>query len=255
MKTDSQGQSMRRTGAQRLLRYALDVALEIVWPTRCAVCDMPGERVLCEACERKLEIIDLGRACERCGTPFGRVQCTECNDVMLAAAGMSGIPFDRMSHAVILDDAARRIVAVYKDADERRLVDDIARIMRGFIDPALARRGFVMTYIPDTAAAMRRRGFDHSQEIAATLAAMASMGCENLFERPQSIDQRKLGRSERIENMRSSMRVRSGIDIPERVLLVDDVCTTGATVYSACDALRGAGVREIHVLTFAQVMD
>lgn len=233
----------------------LGIALETLWPTRCAVCDIPGEAVLCERCRQALKDIDECLACPKCGAPYGRTQCTECNDVMLASSGIEQLPFSRMSHAVVLDEAARKVIATYKDSDERRLAQPIAQLMAQHVSPDLKREGFRITYIPDTNAAYRRRGFDHGLELAQELASVCKMECLSLFERPKSSDQRQLTRSERIANMQGIMNVREGVDVPPKLLLADDVCTTGATIYSACTALLSAGAQEVQALTFAQVMD
>lgn len=231
------------------------MALETLWPTRCAVCDLPGEHVLCERCESALVPVDSCRACPRCGAPYGRVQCTECNDVMLAAAGMEGFPIDAMAHALVLDEAARRIVGIYKDSDERRLSTVIAERMARLVSPQERREGYAVAYIPDSREAFRRRGFDHAREIACEVAALCGLECVDAFERPRSADQRKLGRRDRIQNMQGRLRVREGLRVPDKVIVADDVCTTGATMYAACSALRDAGAASIHAITFAQVMD
>ena len=240
---------------QRFLHEAWEVALETLWPTRCAVCDLPGERVLCERCESALVPVDVCRACPRCGAPFGQVQCTECNAVMLAAAGMERFPIDRMAHALVFDDAARRIVSVYKDSDERRLRAMIAERMARLVSLEERSEGYAIAYIPDSRKAYRRRGFDHGHEIAHELAELCDLECIDAFERPRSADQRKLGRHDRIQNMQGRLRVREGLRVPGKVIVVDDVCTTGATIYAACAALRDAGATSIHAITFAQVMD
>lgn len=241
--------------AKSILRNAAEVALELLWPTRCAVCDLPGDDVLCSECESKLVPVDACMACPRCGAPYGVVQCTECNEVMLGSAGMDSLPVDSMAHALLLDDAARRIVSAYKDGDERRLVRRIAEWTSRHVKPSEMRDGYVVTYVPDSKEAFRRRGFDHSQEIAEELASLCGLECAELFERPSSADQRELGRRQRIDNMKGRLRLKEGTAVPKRVLVVDDVCTTGATIYAACSALRDAGAQSVHALTFAQVMD
>ena len=240
---------------QKLMRSAWEVALELLWPTRCAVCDLPGERVLCKQCEDALETIDACKACPRCGAPYGHAQCTECNDVMLRAAGIDHFPIDAMAHALVLDDAARRIVSVYKDSDERRLSSFIAERMARLVSPQEVREGYVITYIPDSREAFRRRGFDHGRELALSLSNLCGLECLDAFERPKSVDQRKLGRQDRIQNMQGRLCVRADCRVPKRVIVADDVCTTGATIYAACAALRDAGATSIHAITFAQVMD
>ena len=71
---------------------AAQAVAETLWPTRCAICDEPGE-LLCERCKSELPFIDLWRACPICGAPWGHTQCTECNPVMLAATGREKVAF------------------------------------------------------------------------------------------------------------------------------------------------------------------
>lgn len=229
---------------------AREVALETLWPTRCAVCDAPGEQVLCERCRRELAFIDSCTACPVCGAPFGRLQCTQCNDVMLASMGLDALPVDAMVHAAVLNEAARRIVTIYKDGDERRLVEAMAEILARYVSPDRAREGYALTYIPATAASLRRRGFDHGREIAQALSRRTGLPCLGLFARPDARDQRKLGRRERIANMAERLIVAPGTEVPPAVLVVDDVCTTGATLFAAAAALRRAGARQVQALTF-----
>lgn len=239
---------------RQLCAAAKEVALETLWPTRCAGCDTPGERVLCARCERALAYIDACHACPTCGAPFGRIQCTQCNEVVLASLGLDALPVDGMTHAVMLDDTARRIVTLYKDADERRLAHDIARLLVRYVSPDRVREGCIISYIPDSASALRRRGFDHARELAEACAMRTSMPCASLFARPDSLDQRTLGKRGRIANMSEQLHVAEGVRVPRSVLLVDDVCTTGATMFSAALALRQAGCAQVWALTFARAM-
>lgn len=230
-------------------KAALDVALETLWPTRCAVCDRLGE-VLCDRCASRLSYVDVCLACPRCGAPHGRVQCTECNKVMLTATQRDSIPFARMAHAVTLDDAARRIVVTYKDQDERRLARSMAAIMARYVPPEW--EGAAVTFVPATAAARRRRGFDHAEVLACAVARELGVACVSTLARPRSHDQRGLSRSQRAANMGSRMHVLPAATPPERLIVVDDVCTTGATLYAAADALSAAGSTTLFALTFAR---
>lgn len=233
-------------------RLAGEILFETVWPTRCAICDMPGEDVLCPRCAAALSYIDLCLACPICGAPYGRVQCTECNDVMLAGLGLDALPIDGMTSVLALDEATRRMIVTYKDADERRLCAIMAQMMARYINPDLIRKGCVITYVPDTLAAVRRRGFDHAQEMAKTLGDQTGLETVRLLEQPRTIDQRKLGRRERIQNMMGAMKVCSDAQTPPAILLIDDVCTTGATIFGAARALKEAGAAYVYALTLGR---
>ncbi len=272
--------------AKNFFKGALDVVAETIWPTRCAVCECSGEKVLCDRCKSALYYVDVCRACPTCGAPFGYIQCTECNDVMLEKRQLevrfdktfsSGLkreneselpasnhartsttqllPYRGMNHALIADDAAKSIVRIYKDHDEWRLASDIAALLARYVSPDRIREKCTLTFIPSTKAALRRRGFDHAELICRTLAQNLGLECVSLFERPVSSDQRTLGRRERAANMRAVISVKKDMPLPYHVMIVDDICTTGATITSAAWALKDAGATHVYALTFGKVLD
>lgn len=231
-------------------------ACETLWPTRCAVCDSPGS-VLCDRCRRSLPFIDYWRACSRCGAPFGSVLCTECNPVMLGSLGRESLPYSTCRSAIEYGSEAARIVAAYKDRGERRLAEAMASIMAPLVSPEwLHRTGggpTVATFVPATRAALGRRGFDHAELLARTTAERLGIGVEPLLARPQSLDQRALGRKDRARNMIGRFSPLPRAHARSRVLLIDDVCTTGSTLADAADALVALGCGEVRCLTFARV--
>lgn len=235
----------------RMARLAKEAFLETLWPTRCAVCDAPGE-VLCGPCRQNLPYIDWWRACPRCGAPFGRVQCSECNAVMLQASGREAPPFAGAASAVAYQEGARRVVGAYKDQGERRLAETMATLMAPFVAPAWREGLQAVSFVPATAAACRRRGFDHAELIARGVAEELGLPYIGVFQRPHASDQRKLSRRERMANMRGRLSTLPGATLPRSLLVVDDVCTTGSTLFAAGDALRDAGVEDVFCLTFAR---
>ncbi len=223
-----------------LLQGLLDGMLELVYPTRCAGCDLPGS-VLCDACRDSLPLIDAWSACPRCGAPFGWLVCTECWDRELAFA--RGIALGS------LEQPLSRIVTLYKDAGERRLATELAELLFGATKPW---RGWpdLVTCVPATERARRRRGFDHALDISLGLAELLDVPHAQALSRERALDQRALGRNDRFANAAGTFRASSAL--AGNVLLVDDVLTTGATLDDAARALLAAGAAEVRVATIAR---
>lgn len=232
----------------------METAAETLWPTHCAICDAPGA-VLCQECAERLDFIDACKACPICGAPYGKIQCTECNATMMASIGRSRPPMDKMAHCVTLDGDSRRLITMYKDHGEQRLAPLIAGYMARYIPPEWAVSAAHITYIPATKEALRRRGFDHMEKIARELSALTGSPAMRLFAPPASKDQRRLSRRKRIENMGCTLQLIPGCSVPPTCLVIDDVCTTGSTLFAAADALKGAGCEKVYALTFGRVLD
>ena len=240
-----------RSAIARTASFLGEAILETLWPTRCAVCDVPGA-LLCETCRTHLPYIDWWRACPLCGAPFGRVQCSECNPVMLGASGRTSHPFEGAASALAYETAARRIVSAYKDRGERRLARTMAEIMVPYVAPSWREEASAVTFVPASATAYRNRGFDHAELLAHEVAGELGLPCVGMLQRPKSRDQRRLSRTARLANLEGSMSALSEAGIPHTVIVVDDVCTTGATLSAAADALKKAGAETVWCLTFAR---
>ena len=109
--------------------------------------------------------------------------------------------------------------------------------------------------VPATSAARRRRGFDHGDEAwPGRLARAPRTRSAPLLARPRSRDQRALARRGRLANMDGRFTALPGATAPPSALIVDDVYTTGATLFAASDAVRAAGARTVRCLTFARML-
>lgn len=230
---------MVERGADGIGRLLAESVRETLWPTRCAVCDAPG-RVLCEACDARLEALDLWQACPTCGAPWGRIQCDHCTPVVAHGAAV------RLCVAALrYEGAAAVVIRTYKDKGEQRLAETLARRLADAIFPSWWTWADAVTYVRATDAARRRRGFDHVELIARSLAETAGLPCLTLLSAPKARDQRTLGRRARRDNVGGRFEAAHDAlacgDGPRRVILVDDVMTTGATLDDAARALEAAG--------------
>ena len=112
----------------------------------------------------------------------------------------------------------------------------------------------VVTWVPTTGARRRARGFDQGRLLAGAVARRLGLPCRPLLRRRPGPPQTGAGRQARLAGPRLAMR--SGMSrlpaAPSRVLLVDDVVTTGATLTAAARVLRGAGTTSIAAVAAAR---
>lgn len=241
-------------GAAGAAAAVADAFAELLWPTRCVGCDQPGE-LLCDECRPALPWVEQRWACPVCGAPFGHLTCTECAGDWKARATVAAFGFG---------GAPARMVRCLKDHHERRLAPVMAAAMACALEEAAfwsARDGRprfdaaatdAACFVPATAAAFARRGFDHMELVSQGLAASLGLPLADVLVRPRARDQRSLGRADRAANLAGAMRVVDDVS-GLRLLLADDVATTGASLNEATRALLAAGAESVTACVFARV--
>lgn len=242
-----------------LARRLMAAAQHSLFPPVCAGCrrivSEPGS--LCGACWRNLCFLERPW-CAVMGTPFPY----EMGEGFLSAEAIARPPaFDRARAAVAYEGVAGRMVQALKYADRTDLAPWMARWM--------LRAGAEL--LPDAEAVVpvplhwRRfwqRRFNQSAELGRAVAGLS--GLSGLRFAPEAAvrvkpTRRQVGLKprEREDNVRAAFRVppeHSALVAGRRILVVDDVYTTGATVGALAKALKRAGAARVDVLTFARVL-
>jgi len=220
----------------------LEGIAELLAPTRCAGCELPGA-VMCGGCIGSLPRVLHEHACPLCGAPFGGLVCTEC--------WQTHYSFERAIALGELSGPLARAVVLHKDAGERRLGGVLGGLLGDVVQECWGRWADAVCWIPPSAAAIARRGFDHGRSLAEPVAAACpDLRCVPMLVRPRARDQRVLGRSARIASAGGSFH--ASVRVPSRVLVVDDVMTTGATLDAASQALLQAGAEAVRVAVVAR---
>lgn len=219
----------------------LDAILELAFPTRCAGCELPGD-VICPTCEANLPRVDPRTACPRCGAPYGALVCTECWSTQWA-----------FEAAIVLGEfetPLSRMVALHKDAGEQRLGPTLGALLAEKVAREWPGWAEAVAFVPATREALRRRGFDHGRAIAHEVATRLDTPLTSVLSRGRTLDQRTLGRAGRARNAAGSFSAVG--DVAGRVLLCDDVFTTGATLDAAAGALLEAGATHVRCAAVAR---
>lgn len=221
-------------------------------PIVCMSCHKRGH-FICENCYTRLPFISPSLACCNCASPYGWLSCTACDE-----------PWEltQTSSVLELSPLVRRMITDFKDRGELRLAVVIAALLSSYVmqlldeDDASARaHAFLhpdcVCFVPATALAYRRRGFDHMELVAKNFCAYTRLPFADIALRPQAADQRKLSRTARRANLSGSISILkdcSGLSF----LILDDVITTGASIRELASALRARGAREVAALSFAR---
>ena len=233
-------------------RRLIDLAL----PPQCLACHAPVAEMgtLCPSCWSRLKLIERPH-CERLGIPFAY-------DLGAGALSAEAIadppPFDRARAVAIYDDVARRLVHGLKYRDRLEL----ARWMAGWMARAgadVVDKADIIVPVPLHRRRLWWRRYNQSALLAHVLAdAIGRPAVSDALLRIRATAQQVgLSAEERDRNVRGAFRVTAEgkrLIAGRRVLLVDDVYTTGATVKAGTRALLRAGAAAVDVLTFARVV-
>lgn len=242
------------TWSRRLLEVA-----DFLLPAGCLGCrerlPLAGSRTLvCGPCLARLRPLPAP-ACERCGFPLGtgvtpRRGCLECDawpEALTAARS-----------AFLLRPPADALVHALKYGGWPALADPMGRRMAAVELPVLPNSHTLAVPVPTTRARRRRRGYNQAELLARIVATERGIPWVDALERTgRSVTQVALHPTQRRANVENvfSCRPEGAERIGDgRVLLIDDVLTTGATAGAAAGVLIEAGARAVTLLTFARAL-
>ena len=241
-----------RAAWKHTARLALDSAL----PTLCVACREPvdGDGV-CAACWAKLSFI-APPYCPRLGIPF----VYDPGPGMLSMEAIADPPaYQRARAAVRYDDVARTLVHALKYQDRTDLAPAMGRWMaragRELLDEA-----DVLVPVPLHWRRGWSRRYNQSGALARSIERQSGVKVASEALRRVRPTQQQIGlsRSQRLSNVQGAFNVaadRSADIAGRRVVLVDDVLTSGATTDACARALLRAKAAQVDVLVFARVVD
>lgn len=232
------------------------VVLDMLYPPTCLHCDAPTSvaDTLCATCFAAMRPI-TAPLCPVMGLPF---EVDLGADALSAEALADPPPFARARAAVIYTDMARSVVSRLKYGDRPELAHFCARLMAGAGHELWADRPLLVP-VPLHPARLRERRYNQSAELATALGRLTGLEVDPALVRRTRKTRQQVGLSGdgRQRNVAGAFAAHPDLLVRargRRVVLVDDVYTTGATTKAVTRALLKGGVEAVDVISFARVV-
>lgn len=231
------------------LKRALTEAETLLYPSRCPVCDRPvwpsSERI-CLSCLKTLKPINAP-FCEKCGKKIsaGRRLCSDCGRVSHAFARSRGaFEYGPVSKAMYR----------YKYLGRREYADVFAYLTYSQLEDYMhGVKSDIIAAVPVSKKKLLKRGYNQAAEVAKRLSYLSGIPFEKdaLLRVRDTSPMKLLSPSERQKNLKNAFTGGQNVVKFKRVLLVDDIYTTGSTMDECSRALLKAGAESVYGLSIA----
>ncbi len=202
------------------------------------------EKALCKTCFAEYEE-SKNTTCSVC---FSKLSSCKCSNKYLKSHMMpkllkifrykpSSDPNERIP--------SNQLIYVVKRVKRRDLVDLISDELITVINNSINTKSFIISNVPRKRSRVLKYGFDHSEEIAKAISKKLGMKYVKILKSKSKRPQKKLHGNERIKNAEFDILKRKESLKGKRVLLIDDIVTTGASMGASAMLIRALGAKEV----------
>lgn len=230
-----------------------DLALGILFPRRCPVCRgivRPEGAYICRECRDLLPFV-RGPVCYRCGKPLTSPRqeyCRDCSEKRRSFEQGSALLRYRTE-----DGLTARILHELKYSNRREYAETLAEEMYLKMGGRFrAWNAQAMIPVPVHPARLRARGYNQASLLARGLGRRLKLPVAAGLERVRkTVPQKELNENQRLKNLLSAFRALPEAGQWEKIILVDDIFTTGSTAEACTRALLKTGVKKVYVVCAA----
>ncbi|HUV52195.1 MAG TPA: ComF family protein [Dehalococcoidia bacterium] len=229
---------------QLSLQKVKTALLDILLPLRCVGCGKEGS-LICPSCSDSLPRVKLP-LCQRCGTTVNEGNlCSACLSHPLAINGIRS--------AFLFQGVARQAILQFKYRQLKALAAPLAQLLAEYLHshPMI---GEVLVPVPLHPKRLRQRGYNQASLLAKELSKIVGLPVEeDALIRVQDVapQARTKSATERRLNVRDAFACNKNM-ADKQILIIDDVCTTGATLDACAIALKTAGASSVWGLTLSR---
>lgn len=236
-----------------MIRKAGKLFLDMLYPRRCPVCHdiaVPGGSRICNVCREKLKPI-TGPRCFRCSKPLKREEqeyCKDCRKTRLFDQGIGIFPYGS-----VLQESLFKL----KYGKRQEYGSFYGQIAAVYSREIIRNWGVeIIIPIPLHRKRMEKRGYNQAELIAEALGKTLCIPVDSrlMKRKVNTRPQKELDYRERKQNMKNAFFLK-GENRYRRILLVDDIYTTGSTIEAAAELWKRNGAENVFFLTIAMGAD
>ncbi len=223
---------------EKMFRF-YDKLIRCLYPKRCPLCDkiIPLNEDYC-ACSRK-DSKKIGEDfCRHCGCETHNCVCDSKNTICLP----------EIAGVYVYAGKVRADILDLKFNNQKHLAQKLGLAMAERCAGVYSHIDFdVVSFVPMTESSFNIRTYNQSQLLAAQVGKLLFVPTESLFVKSRNTRaQHELGGEERVENVKNSVKIKPGVSVKgKNILICDDVKTTGATLNQCVEALKKGGAKRI----------
>jgi ComF family protein len=226
----------------------------MLYPVRCPVCGdivTPKGSKICNPCEKKLQLIGEPR-CKKCSKPIEEDQREYCND-----CERKDYHFEHGYSLWVYDSAMKKSISNFKYSYKKEYAKYyIEKIVQSYGNDILKLAPDVLVPVPIHKSKYRERGYNQAEILAYGIAKELNIPVlpHLLIRNKRTIPQKQLSDKERLKNLQEAfafneVAISSYSKELKRVLLVDDIYTTGSTIEACTNVLVRNGIESIYFIT------
>ena len=210
---------------KRIIRKLWEGLIEVLYPREnyCIICKDDDCFGLCNTCRKSIKVIN-----------------EVYQDEIISYGYYGGVLKD--------------LILKFKYKNNFTAGDILAEFLEEYIIKNFEYKEYIITYIPLSKKSKKYRGFNQCEYIAKKISRDLSIEVlDILTKQKETKEQKTLKRDERYENIKNAFTIEKGLDIKNyKIILIDDVTTTGATLQEAYKLLKKFEVKDIKLLTLAK---
>ncbi|WP_459480155.1 ComF family protein [Clostridium saccharoperbutylacetonicum] len=209
----------------RIVKKLFDGLIEIIYPREnyCIICKEDDCFGICDSCKRSIKTIGK-----------------EYQDEIISYGYYGGVLKD--------------LILRFKYKKNFTAGDILSEFLEEYMINNIDYKGYILTFIPLSKKSQRNRGFNQCEYIAQKIAKDLSIEVfEILVKQRETKEQKTLKKDERYENIKDAFKLKNTVTINNgKFIVIDDVTTTGATLYEAYKLLKKSKAKDIKLLTLAK---